>query len=237
MNRGFTLLEVMIAMSILALSITVIAGINANSFQSSNYARGLTVATLLARSKMIEMEIELQKDGFSQGERTEDGDFSDEGYREVEWTAYIRPVDVDVSQLVRQFFGGEVSGESLPDQMQAFLGASQGTSAAEAAAEDVPADQVRNLLGGEQLELVFRQVSETLGNSIREIVLDIEWGPKNERESVRFVQYVTTTGRISAPTGLSGDRALQNMVPNALPDGTTNPAAQPLQSPFQRGVQ
>ncbi|MGF1510241.1 MAG: prepilin-type N-terminal cleavage/methylation domain-containing protein [Myxococcota bacterium] len=234
---GFTLLEVMIALSILALALTAIAGINANSFQSSNYARGLTVATLLARSKMLDIELELQQDGFSEGERDLDGDFSDEGYDEVEWEATIRPVNVDVGNLVRQFFGEDVELDSLPDQMQAFLGAKEGIDPAElaeqAGTEGVPADEVRNLLGGGSIELVFKQVSETLGNAVREIVLDIRWGPEGDRESVRFVQYVTTQGRLSAPTGRTGDRSPDTLVPPTLPDGSPNPAADnSVQSPF-----
>jgi len=238
-NRaGFTLLEVMISLSILALSLTAIAGINANSFESSNYARGLTVATLLARSKMLDIELELQEDGFSEGIRSLDGDFSDEGYDDMEWEAVIRPIDVDVTKLVRNFFGGEVSADSLPDQMQTFLGTQEGLSREEMADQDVPADDVRALLGGQQLDVVFRQVSETLGNSIREIILDVSWGPENFREEVRFVQYVTTTGRISAPTGVDGSmRTPSNTaVPPTLPDGSPNPASNPVQSPFQPGA-
>lgn len=230
-RSGFTLLEVMISLAILALALTTIAGINANSFESSNYARGLTVATLLARSKMLDIELELQQDGFSEGIRTLDGDFSDEGYDDVEWEVIIRPIDVDITQLIRSFFGGDVSAESLPDQMQAFLGAKEGLSREELAeaGEDVPADDLRNMLGGQGLEVVFRQVSETLGNSIREIILDVSWGPERYRESVRFVQYVTTTGRITAPTGVDGSiRTPQNTaIPPTLPDGSPNPAAQP----------
>jgi len=229
-NRGFTLLEVMISLAILALALTTITGINANSFESSNYARGLTVATLLARSKMLDIELELQEDGFSEGVRTLDGDFSDEGYDDVEWEVIIRPIDVDITKLVRSFFGGDVSAESLPDQMQAFLGAQQGVSREEIAeqGESVGADQLQAMMGGQGLEVVFRQVSETLGNSIREIVLDISWGPKRYRESVRFVQYVTTTGRISAPTGIDGSIRTPNntAIPPTLPDGPPNPAAQ-----------
>jgi general secretion pathway protein I len=237
-RRGFTLLEVMIALSILALSLTVVAGINANSFQSSNYARGLTVATLLARSKMLEVEIELQEDGFAQGDVDEDGDFSDEGYPDVDWELYIRPIDVDVTQLVRQFFGGgeEIDLDTLPDQMQAFMGAKEGVDPSRLATEggSAPADEVKQLLGGQGLELVFKQVSQTLSDSIREIVLDISWGPEKARETVRFVQYVTTSGRIATPTGRSGLRGPGNILPPTNPDGTENPANAPVQSPFQR---
>lgn len=236
-RRGFTLLEVMIALSILALSLTVVAGINANSFQSSNYARGLTVATLLGRSKMLDVELKLQEDGFAQGDTEEDGDFSDEGHPSVDWTVYVRPIDVDVTQLVRQFFGGgeDVDLDTLPDQMQAFMGAKDGVDPSRLASEggSAPADEIKQMLGGQGLELVLQQVSETLKNSIREIVLDISWGPEKARETVRFVQYVTTTGRIATPTGRSGLRGPGNILPPNNPDGTENQANQPVQSPFQ----
>ncbi len=238
MRRGFTLLEVMISLSILALALTAIAGINANSFASSNYARGLTIATLLGRSKMLDIEIELQKDGFSESDRKLKGDFSEEGYDSVSWEAVVRPVDVDVSKLVREFFGGEISAESLPDQMQAFFGATGGLEGDDPEGQEVPADQVRALLGGESIEFIFRQVSETLGNSIREIVLDITWGPEDYPETVRFVQYVTTTGRISAPTGIDGTvRTPQTSgaIPPTLPGGIPNPAAVPNLNPTGGG--
>lgn len=232
-TRGFTLLEVMISLAILALALTTIAGINANSFESSNYARGLTVATLLARSKMLDIELELQQDGFSEGVRKLKGDFSEEGYENVEWEVIIRPIDVDVTRLIRSFFGGDVSAESLPDQMQAFLGAKEGLSRDEVAeqGESVGADEIKQMMGGQGLEVVFRQVSETLGNSIREIVLDIRWGPEKYPEKVRFVQYVTTTGRISAPSGVDGSiRTPENTaIPPTLPGGQLNPARNPLQ--------
>jgi hypothetical protein len=116
--------------------------------------------------------------------------------------------------------------------MQAFLGAKEGLSREEVAeqGEDVGSDEIKQMLGGQGLEVVFRQVSETLGNSIREIVLDIRWGPERYREEVRFVQYVTTTGRISAPTGVDGSiRTPENTaLPPTLPGGQLNPARNPL---------
>ena len=59
----------MVSLSILAVTLVAISGINANSFESANYARAITVATLLARSKMIDIEMEIQKDGFTDSEK------------------------------------------------------------------------------------------------------------------------------------------------------------------------
>ena len=85
------------------------------------------------------------------------------------------------------------------------------------------------------MELVFKQVGETLSNSIREITLEIKWGRQGiDEESIKFVQYVTTTGRLSIPaSGLTpasltpGGRGSQSAVPPNLPGGGANPARFP----------
>lgn len=244
MRRGFTLLEVMVAVAMLALAITAMAAINANSFEASNYARGITVATLLARSKMLDLEQEIQKDGFGSNEKTFDGDFSEEGFPGVTWRAVARPVDIDITPLVEGFLGGKISPESLPTQMQTFMGALNGTSVGAdgtlpdaALEEQVQGGDLAKLLGGGQVETIFKQISETLGNSIREISLEITWGRGLDEETVKFVQYLTTTGRLSAPAGGSpipalpgaGTRANPNtQLPPTLPTGQQNPAAQPF---------
>lgn len=227
-SRGFTLLEVMVALSILALSLVAIAGINANSFQASNYAKHLTVATLLARSKMIDVEEELREDGFGDDEKTFDGDFSDEGYPGMRWRAVARPVEVDVANLLGPFLGGEVSSDKLPSEMQAFLGAMNGElpaigDEANNFVEQVQGSDLKKLVGGEQMEVIFKQVGETLGNSIREITLEIEWGKEGvDLETVKFVQYVTTNGRLSfSPQGGGAP---------TLPGAQTQGGRNPLQS-------
>ena len=210
------------AVAMLALSLTAMAAINAASFEASNYARGVTAATLLARSKMLDIEQELQRDGFGSDETTYDGDFSDEGFSGIRWRAVARPVEIDITPLVENFLGGEVSSESLPDQMKNFLGVLNGRSAdvpssidSSALPEDVEGGDLAQLLGGGQLELVFQQISETLGNSIREVSLEITWGKGINEETIKFVQYLTTTGRLSGPRGGSP-------VP-ALPENDANP--------------
>jgi len=210
-RRGFTLLEVMVSLSILALAMVAVAGTNANSFEASNYARRVTVATMLARSKMLDVEMELQDDGFSENDKEDDGDFTEEGYSEMKWRTTVRKIEVDVGQLLGGFLGGEVSSDSLPEQMQMFMSAMNGGSPEEALNEQAQGSELAKMLGGGQLELVFKQVGETLSDSIREITVEIYWGKEGvDRESIEFVQYVTTTGRLNTPAqfGAPGGQAL-----------------------------
>lgn len=233
-RRGFTLLEVMVSLSILALAFVAIAGIQANSFESSNYARRITVATMLARSKMLDLELMLQDDGFSTSDKEESGDFSEEGYSDLRWTATIRKIEVDVGKLVGGFFGEDVSPEALPDQMQNFLSGLRGESTNEALNDAAEKSDLSEMLGGEQLKLVLNQVGETLSESVREIALEIQWGKEGvDLEGVKFVQYVTTSGRLAVPAGgfgtsnqaqTPGGRGQSSTVPPQTPGGATNPA-------------
>src|SRR5262249_13241426 len=54
--RGFTLLEVMVAVAILGLGLTAILSAQAGAFASAAHARHVSVATGLARCKMSEVE-------------------------------------------------------------------------------------------------------------------------------------------------------------------------------------
>ena len=68
-RRGFTLLEVVVALAILGVSLMAIFDINAQAVAKHVYAKKLTVATLLARSKMIDLEQELYDQGLDRRRR------------------------------------------------------------------------------------------------------------------------------------------------------------------------
>lgn len=63
---GFTLLEVLVAVSILGLGLTAILSAQAGAFSSAAHARAISVATGLLRCKMSEVEEHLYKDGFQE---------------------------------------------------------------------------------------------------------------------------------------------------------------------------
>jgi|HubBroStandDraft_2_1064218.scaffolds.fasta_scaffold303650_1 general secretion pathway protein I len=63
-DRGFTLLEVLVAVAILGLGLATILSAQAGAFASAAHARRLSVATGLLRCKMTEIEEHLYRDGF-----------------------------------------------------------------------------------------------------------------------------------------------------------------------------
>lgn len=57
MERGFTLLEVMLALVILGLALPVLLGLRNRDIELFEHARAVTTATFLAQEKLFEIEI------------------------------------------------------------------------------------------------------------------------------------------------------------------------------------
>jgi general secretion pathway protein I len=81
--RGFTLLEVLVAIAILGLGLTVILSSQAGLFSSASRGEHLTAASNVLRCKMSEIELTLAQKGFSLTDEKDEGDCCDdenEGY-------------------------------------------------------------------------------------------------------------------------------------------------------------
>jgi general secretion pathway protein I len=76
---GFTLMEVMIAMTILAIALVAIFQSQSQSISMSTDSRFMTTASLLAQSKMVEVEAASTLDN-----QTKDGDFGPD-YPQYVW--------------------------------------------------------------------------------------------------------------------------------------------------------
>lgn len=99
--RGFTLLEIMIALVILAGSILALLSAQGGSFMASERAERLTTATFLARQKMSEMQMETEKDlarnKFPQDDTEEKGDF-DEPFDDYRWKYTVTKVEIPLQE-------------------------------------------------------------------------------------------------------------------------------------------
>jgi general secretion pathway protein I len=98
-QKGFTLLEIMIAVAIIAIALTALLGSQSQSVYFANSAKFETMATLLAQSKMSELVLE---DSFSLS--SNNGDFGDDfpGYA---WEAKVSDIvieGIDVSDYLKQ---------------------------------------------------------------------------------------------------------------------------------------
>lgn len=90
---GFTLLEVMIAMAILAIALVAVFQMQSQSISMAGESRFMTTASLLAQSKMTEIEA-----GASLGNQSQKGDFAPD-HSEYGWT--IQVTDTQIAKLKR----------------------------------------------------------------------------------------------------------------------------------------
>ena len=115
-RRGFTLLEVMVAMAIMAMGFSVLSEAHGRAALATIDARNVTMGTILARGKMLDVEFELKKDGFGDYDKVIEGDFSKEGQPEYKWIATARKIEIPVGKM----------GDSMPDLMGMLGGGKSG---------------------------------------------------------------------------------------------------------------
>lgn len=105
-SSGFTLLEVIIAISILSVAVLAISNMHSLAVVSTGRAERMSLGTLLARQKMGELILELEK-------RIAKGEFPDNekksGEFEGEWAEEFR-WEMELSKVELPVVGGESGG-------------------------------------------------------------------------------------------------------------------------------
>ena len=228
--RGFTLLEVVVAMAIMALSLMAIFEISSQALAAHIYAKRLNVATLLARSKMIDLEQELIDKGLSADDDEQAGDFSDEGWPSFKWRARIvapQTKGLSPEQLLSTVFGLPMdelqSGEGGLGAIAGLFGAgkadpkgakppSGGGGAAGVLAAMGPAAGIA--------QAQFGQLVDTLTKSVREVRLTISWKEGKVTESFDVVTHVVSLGPGSDRNGSATTSTPAGATPVAGAPGT-----------------
>jgi len=138
-RRAFTLLEVVIALAILAVGMTVLLQTQATAVVMTSESDKIRIGTLLAQEKMAECELYVEKNGFSSEDIDENGDFSDFGAEDFRadvgdidvaatlgdyrWAYTIRQIELtmpeDLTGTATDLIGEGYLGDDMtvPDQM------------------------------------------------------------------------------------------------------------------------
>jgi len=170
---GFSLLEVVIALAILAMSLTVLLDAQGQSIDYANRTKRLSIASLLARSKMIDMEVKLREDGLSLGVEEFDGDFKDEEIKGYTWKAAIREIKLDLAGL------------SSLCEMMAAQGEASVDSAHEPSEGAGGCEAVLGGIGGIALGAV-NSFTEEIARSARLIEVEVIWHDGRYSDSMKI---------------------------------------------------
>ncbi|MFH1728397.1 MAG: prepilin-type N-terminal cleavage/methylation domain-containing protein [Pseudomonadota bacterium] len=118
-HRGFTLLEVMIAMSIMAIVMIAILNSQSVAIKLFGYSDSITKAAILAKLKMSKLELEYKGKFFGEIPESVSGDFEEEGYPDFKWEAKFES-DNKLSKIGEIVAGGD-KGENENVQMAAQM--------------------------------------------------------------------------------------------------------------------
>jgi general secretion pathway protein I len=123
---GFTLLEVMVALAVLALALVTLSGITTANVRNTHHAKMVTVATFLARAKMADLEDLVLKDGFTDNDIEEEGDFTDQERPEFRWKTSILKIELpaDMAQQTQDATqeATEANSDNPLSAMAGFMG-------------------------------------------------------------------------------------------------------------------
>ncbi len=239
-NSGFTLLEVTVALAVLALGLVAVVDINAGATRLHEASQQLTIGTLLARSKMIDLEQKLNEEGFSDFDTQLDGVFDTEGHPDFRWHAEILRPDLTKSSeqlttlITGALGGGATSGSSggglaglgggalagllgqsslLPADGQLPPGVNIPSSSSSSSAPSPTNAGLGGLLGGAASGLIQSQVDalvQQLQKGVREVRLTVYWPEGKEENNLSIATHLVVLNATGAGTS------------NALPPGQGN---------------
>ncbi|WP_437755915.1 type IV pilus modification PilV family protein [Sorangium sp. So ce1389] len=200
--RGFTLLEVMVAVAILGLGLTAILSAQAGAFSAAAHARNISLANGLARCKMSEIEERLAKDGLPALDEADNGpccEGDESTFIKCSWRIEkpempepkLGELDLDtgleglgMSSKPGESTGTAAPSGSLDDLAQSLVGG--GAGGGEAASAGGIAGLLQPFI--DMLAPTLQPIFEA---SARRVTVRLTWQQGTQEHALELVQWVT----------------------------------------------
>jgi general secretion pathway protein I len=195
LRRGFTLLEVMVALAVLALALTAVSDVVGGALRNHVRARQLEVATMLARGRLAEAEAKYEEEGFRDFDQTEAGTFEDDGHPEVTWKLEaIKPqLELGPDAVLKALTGIEGGVAGLLGLDAKGLGKGAGTDGGSGSAGGPISSLAGSPLAGAAVGMIQQQLTglgEKLKSGVRELRLTVGWKDGKVTESFTLVTHL-----------------------------------------------
>lgn len=186
-NGGFTLLEVMAAVAILALTLVVLLSIISNNVRATTHAQMITTATFLARGRMVSLEDVIILKGFQELDDEETGTFEEEGFPAFSWSSVVEKIQLP-TDAVTKAQKESTKTTTGNDPMKALTG----------------------MVGG-MMGMFIEPVRVGLEESVRRVTLRVFWNERGRPEqSVEVTTYMTDPAKLDLALNLGGIAAGAN---------------------------
>ena len=169
---GFSLLEVMIALALLSFSFTALLLVQGRATRLAAQAKDISVATQLARLQLMECKREAQKRIASLTDFSENGDFSEYGFKDFIWECHAPKFNMVAPST---------------DQMQSHAK----KNAPKGAQNDAG-------VSSQVASPIMKMVIDSLGDSVRELVVIVRFKSGGADDEIRVVTHITDLSAMSA---------------------------------------
>jgi general secretion pathway protein I len=201
-RRGFSLLEIMIAVAILSGALTwIVVGVSRN-IKAENHAKLMTTATFLAREKMIDVEDELYEKGFGEFEKELSGGFDDKGFARFGWRAIVDKIELpSQEQMQTVLSNAKTAAQNAAGGVIDPATAAQATSAIDSSSSN-PMSAGASAIGSQ-----FGIIKDVLEQAIRRVTIRVTWVEGRTPQQVELVAYysdprvVDRTVNLTPPSG------------------------------------
>ncbi len=220
--RGFSLLEVMVAVSILGLALTVILSAQGGLAASNKMAANMGMSTTLARCKMTELEEKLVKFGYQEIDQIDAQVQCCEGVETPSFTCDTRVEKVMLPNPPDNSLGdGGFMASPAGSGLAGLAGLPGANPAGSSAALNLDVDaglsgiagQIQGPLaaaGGANgllnmvMGIVYPSLKPMMENSIRRLTVTVKWKEGSSPKEFAIVQYVTNPQRSGFLGGVPG---------------------------------
>ena len=195
-QRGFTLIEVMIALAILSAGLAVMLRSTAGDVYTTQRVHMRSVSTELARGKMYDLEEELKIQGFQETDQEEDGDFSDQGWPQIKWKAEIVKIELPDMSALQQMQGQGQGGADGEAGDSAGAGGMMGGGMMGGGTDQSGASG-QSSMGGMIMGAYYQMISKTLEASIRKVTLTVTYPLASGSEDIVVGCYFTDPAAVN----------------------------------------
>jgi general secretion pathway protein I len=214
--RGFTLLEVMLALALLGLALTVLIKSAAGSIHNAEEAHMMGVATDLARGKMYDIEETLLKDGFTDTDQSQEDEecFDDEGWPNVCYSYKVEEPELPSLEELQAMAQGKAQGSGSAGSGSAGSGSGLGSFDASQLPLGVgsdglgsdsfgggmlgsmlgvfgTSDSIDAAQGGQMIASQYSMFQEVLKVSVRKVTLTMKWKVLGSDRDMKVVAFFT----------------------------------------------
>jgi type II secretion system protein I len=158
--KGFTFIEVLVAMLIFVLAVLASISLSQGSVRATKEAKDITVASWLLQNVMAELETKLETEGFDKGcEKKKEAKF-EAPYDRYSWRTSCEEIDFNLSQTAAQM--------------------------AQNKSEDSGSNTQENLI----LKTILQIASQYMTKSLRELHVEIYWVAGTQKRQVDATTHV-----------------------------------------------